>query len=104
MVRKHVPIEVTTDVTKADLILQANDVANKTESGRSQLVRCAFLDCVGAFGSSAVSVTLTRRDDSVVLWAYQVRKNLGGPLGYQSLSEAIAKHLKNDYLDKHPPR
>ena len=43
---------------------------------------------------------LVRNKDSAVVWAYQVRKGNSGPLGVQSLSEAIAKHLKNDYLSR----
>ena len=45
-------------------------------------------------GNSEVSVKLVRLTDSAVVWAYQVRKANAGPLGIQSLSEAIAKHLK----------
>jgi len=51
-------------------------------------------------GFSEVSVKLVRTKDSAVVWAYQVKKGNSGPLGVQSLSEAIAKHLKNDYLSK----
>ena len=52
-------------------------------------------------GYSEVSVRLIERNSSAVVWAYQVRKANSGPLGIQSMSEAIAKHLKNDYLKKH---
>lgn len=34
------------------------------------------------------------------MWAHHVRKANDGPLRVQSLSEDIAKHLKNDYLTK----
>jgi hypothetical protein len=45
-------------------------------------------------------VQLIRNNDGVVVWAYQVRKVNAGPMGIQSLSEAVAKHLKNDFLGK----
>lgn len=96
--KKHVPVQVTLDGQHADYVLHAAGVLSKTESGKSQVARCLFMDCIGAFGSSSVSVTLVKPASLEVLWAYQVRKNLGGPLGYQSLSEAIAKHLKHDYF------
>jgi hypothetical protein len=56
------------------------------------------MSCVGAYGSSAAAATRVRSGEPVVLWSYQVRKGLGAPLGTQSLSEAIAKHLKHDYF------
>jgi hypothetical protein len=100
MLKKHVPISVTMDQDKADYILQAAPVDSKDESGAGKVARCLFLDCVGMNGYSEVSVRLLKREGSTVVWAYQVRKGNSGPLGVQSLSEAIAKHLKNDYLDK----
>ena len=101
MLKKKVPVTVTTDRTKADYILKASPVDSKDESGAGKVARCMFLDCVGVNGYSEVSVQLMRRADSTVAWAYQVRKSNSGPLGVQSLSEAIAKHLRNDYLKKH---
>lgn len=100
MLKKHVPIAVTTDQSKADYVLQAAPVDSKDETGAGKVARCLFLDCIGMNGSSEVSVRLLKREGSVVVWAYQVRKANSGPLGVQSLSEAIAKHLKNDYLRK----
>jgi hypothetical protein len=32
--------------------------------------------------------------------ACQVRKENGGPVGIQSLSETAAKHMKNEFLDR----
>jgi len=101
MLKKHVPITVTTDESKSDYILKAAPVDSKNESGAGKIARCMFLDCIGMNGNSEVSVELLQRQNSTVVWAYQVRKGNSGPLGVQSLSEAIAKHLKNDYLKKH---
>lgn len=100
LLKKHVPLAVTTDQAKADYILKAAPVDSKDESGAGKVARCLFLDCIGMNGYSEVSAQLIKRKDSTVVWAYQVRKGNSGPLGIQSLSEAIAKHLKNDYMKK----
>lgn len=101
IIKKKVPIEVVTDPARADYILQATEVDSKAESTGSKFARCMFADCIGINGYSSVAVELRRAKDTAVVWAYQVRKGNSGPLGIQSLSEAIAKHLKHDYLDKH---
>jgi len=99
LVKKGVPVTVVEDQTKADFILKSSEVDSKEESTGGKIARCLFLDCIGVNGNSEVSVRLVRASDSAVVWAYQVRKGNAGPLGVQSLSEAIAKHLKNDYLN-----
>jgi hypothetical protein len=95
--KKHVPVQVTLDGEHADYVLHVGGISNKTESAGSQVTRCLFMSCVGAYGSSTASATPVRSGEPV-LWSYQVQKVLGGPLGTQSLSEAIAKHLKHDYF------
>ena len=98
MIKKDVPAHVVTDKSKAQFILTASSVNRHTESGASKFARCMFAYCAGIEGTSSVSVQLVR--DGSVVWAYQVRKANGGPSGTQSLSEAIAKHLKNDFFKK----
>jgi hypothetical protein len=100
MVKKHVPVIVVEDKASADYILQSAAVDSKAESTGAKFARCIFADCIGINGYSEVSVRFMRVGDSAVVWAYQVRKGNSGPLGVQSLSEAIAKHLRNDYLRK----
>lgn len=100
MFKKHVPITIVTDQSKAEYILKATPVDSKSESGFSKFSRCAFADCIGINGNSEVSVQLVQRDTSSVVWAYQVKKGNAGPRGVQSLSEAVAKHLENDFLKK----
>jgi hypothetical protein len=102
LIKKNVPVVVVTDQSKAEYTLQSAAVYSKDESGAGKIARCMFADCIGINGYSSVSVQLVRTQDSAVLWAYQVRKGNSGPLGIQSLSEAIARHLKHDYLIKHP--
>lgn len=100
-VKKHVKVTILTQAAKAEYTLQAAPVDSKAESTGSKFARCMFMDCIGMNGYSEVSVQLVRNQDGAVVWAYQVRKGNSGPLGIQSLSEAIAKHLQHDYLDKH---
>ena len=97
--KKHAPATVVLDEKSADYILQSAGVAAKQESGASKIARCLFAYCAGIEGTSSVSVQLIRVSDGSVVWAYQVRKGNGGPVGIQSLSEAVAKHLKNEFLD-----
>jgi hypothetical protein len=96
LIKKNVPIVVVEDKDKAGFILKSAEVDSKEESTGGKIARCLFLDCIGINGNSEVSVKLVR-----VVWAYQVRKANAGPLGVQSLSEAIAKHLKNDFIKKY---
>jgi hypothetical protein len=62
--KKHVPVQVTLDGQQADYILHAAGLQNKAESGKSHVARCLFMDCIGAFGSSSVSVTLVKVNSS----------------------------------------
>lgn len=99
-IKKKVPATVVMDPHNATYTLKSANVFAKTESTGSKFARCLFADCIGMEGTASVSVQLIRNSDSAVVWAYQVRKPNGGPAGIQSLSEAIAKHLRNDFLDK----
>ena len=100
MQKKNVPFTVILDEKAAEYILQSAPVVTQQESGLSKLARCAFAYCVGIGGSTNVSVQLVRVSDSAVVWAYQVKKGNEGSRGVQSMSEAIAKHLKNEYFKK----
>jgi hypothetical protein len=102
LIKKSVPIIGVEDKDKAEFILKSADVDSKDESTGGKIARCLFLDCIGINGNSEVSVKLVRTTDSAVVWAYQVRKANAGPLGVQSLSEAIAKHLKKGKVRRLP--
>lgn len=99
-VKKKVPATVVADEKDAAYTLKSSDVIAKSESTGSKVTRCLFADCIGIEGTATVSVQLIRNSDNAIVWAYQVRKGNSGPAGIQSLSEAIAKHVKNDYFDK----
>ena len=101
MIKKKVPIVMVSKQDGSEYTLKAAAVYSKDESGAGKIARCLFAYCAGMNGFSSVSVELIKTDGDTVVWAYQVRKANSGPLGIQSLSEAVAKHLKNDYLDKH---
>lgn len=98
--KKHAPATVVLDEATADYVLQAAPINAKQESAGSKIARCLFAYCAGIEGTSSVSVQLVKASDKSVVWAYQVRKANGGPVGVQSLSEAIAKHLKKEFLEK----
>jgi hypothetical protein len=100
MVKKDVPVSIVSEPANAVFTLRAAAVDSKAESTGSKIARCALAYCVGMNGSSSVSVELIDNANGSVVWAYQVRKGNAGPIGVQSLSEAVAKHLKNDYLKK----
>jgi len=98
MLKKDVPVTVILDEKAAEYTLQSAPVATQQESGLSKIARCAFAYCVGIGGSTNVSVQLVRVSDSAVVWAYQVKKGNEGSHGAQSMSEAIAKHLKVEFF------
>jgi hypothetical protein len=98
--KKKTPITVVENKSHAEYILEADGMQNHDETTGGKIARCLFLDCIGMNGASAVSVKLIRTSNDAVVWAYQVRKSMSGPTARQSLSEAIAKHLKNDYLNR----
>jgi hypothetical protein len=100
MQKKDVPATIVIDEKNAEYILQSSSVATEHESGLGKIARCAFAYCAGIGGSTNVSVQLVRVSDSAVVWAYQVKKGNEGSHGVQSMSEAIAKHLKSEYFKK----
>jgi hypothetical protein len=99
-IKKQVPANVVTEESRATYTLKSADVFAKPESTGSKVARCLFAYCAGIEGTASVSVQLVRNSDHAIVWAYQVKKGNSGPSGIQSLSEAIAKHVRNDYFDK----
>ena len=91
--KKGVPIEVVTDKSKADFVLQASAVQTHKESSGGKIARCIFAYCAGIEDRGNVSVKLVKSDSSAVVWAYAVNKGRGQK-NDQSMAEAIAKHLK----------
>jgi hypothetical protein len=93
--KKHVPVDVVTDQSKATYILKSATVQIKTESTGGKIARCLFASCVGIEDKGNVSVQLIETSSSKMLWAYSVNKQRGGSKNEQSMAEAVAKHLKD---------
>ncbi len=94
MEKKHVPINVVADQTKATYVLKAAPVEIKQESTGGKIARCLFASCAGIEDKGNVSVQLIEVNSSKMLWAYSVNKQRGGSKNEQSMAEAVAKHLK----------
>ena len=97
--KKKTPVAVIENKDKADYVLSASEIQDHPESTGSKIARCLFIYCAGMEGTASVSVKMIKSSDQSVVWAYQVRKGLSGPQARQSLSEAIAKHLKQYFAD-----
>lgn len=97
MLKKQVPVTVVTTEERATLVLKASAVDIQQQSTGSKIARCLFAYCAGMEDRGVTSVQLVEGD--VVAWSYAVNKGRGQK-NRQSLAEAIAKHLKDDYLNK----
>ncbi len=97
--KKSVPVTIVTDHTAADYTLTANAVTIHQESTGSKITRCLFAYCAGIADSGNVSVQLVDNKTKAIVWGYNVTKQTGQK-NRQSMAEAIAKHLNNDFLKK----
>ncbi len=95
--KKHVPATIVGDVDQADYVLEAAPVEHKTESTGSKVARCLFIYCAGMEGVESTSVRLIDQKTKITVWSYTVHK---GHQNEQSLAEAIAKHLTNEFINK----
>ena len=98
MHKKDVPVQVVVSSEQADYTLAAAKIETKQESTGGKIARCLFAYCAGIDDKSTTAVTLVSKD-GVVAWSYSVNKGRGSK-NMQSMAEAIAKHLKSDYLKK----
>ena len=97
MLKKKVPVTVTTKSEGADYVLKAAEVDVQKETTGSKVVKCLFASCSGTEDKASTSVQLTRGD--AVVWSYSVNKGRGAK-NRQSMAEAIAEHLAKDYLKR----
>jgi hypothetical protein len=97
--KKSVPLTIVTDPALADYTLTANTVQTHQESGAGKIARCLFAYCIGIEDSGNVSVQLINNRTKAIVWGYNVAKQRG-QWNRQSMAEAIAKHLNNDFLKK----
>ncbi len=97
MVKKQVPVAVVTKEESATLVLKASAVEVQKQSTGSKVARCLFAYCNGIEDRGATSVQLLKGDS--VVWSYSVNKGRGQN-NRQSLAEAIAKHMKDEYFSQ----
>ena len=95
MMKKGVPVTITTKEENAVLVLKASAVDIQKQSTGSKIARCLFAYCAGMEDRGVTSVQLLKGE--TVAWSYSVNKGRGQK-NRQSLAEAIAKHLKSDYF------
>jgi hypothetical protein len=95
MIKKEVPVVIVTNEERATLILKASAVEIQQQTTGSKVARCLFAYCAGIEDRGTTSVQLLKGD--TIAWSYSVNKGRGQK-NRQSLAEAIAKHLKDDYF------
>jgi hypothetical protein len=93
--KKKVPVRIVTDPEQADYILKAAQVEVEQVSTGKRVVNCLFAYCGGNEDKASTSVTLLK--DGEIKWSYAVNKGRGAK-NRQSMAEAIAKHLKDEYF------
>jgi hypothetical protein len=97
LVKKGVPVNVTTTLDNATYVLKASGVDIQKQSTGSKFARCLFAYCNGIEDRGSTSVQLLSGD--TVVWSYSVNKGRGQK-NRQALAEAVAKHLKDEYFKK----
>jgi hypothetical protein len=95
MIKKGVPVTVVTKEQGANLVLKAAAVEIQQQSTGSKIARCMFAYCSGIEDRGTTTVQVVKND--AVVWSYSVNKGRGQK-NKQSLAEAIAKHLKDEYF------
>jgi hypothetical protein len=95
MHKKDVPLTIVNKQENADYVLTASSVVEKSETTGSKVARCLFAYCAGIEDKASTAVQLADRSGAIV-WSYAVNKQRGGK-NFQSMAEAIAKHLKDAY-------
>ena len=93
LIKKQVPVAVVTDVTKAQWTIKT--VSSQKEDSTGTKVAKLLLWGGGGFTQFEGSIEVIDRESSVVLYAYNVKKN-----NFQSAAQSFAKHFKEDYLSK----
>ena len=96
LLKKKVPVSVVQNPEMATLTLRAAVVQEHKESTGSKVVKCLFASCSGTADKANTNAQLINRE-SVVVWSYSVN-NARGEKNRQSMAEAIAEHLKEDYF------
>ena len=98
--KKKVAVTVVEDRDRAVYLLKAAKVETEVVTTGKKVINCLFASCSGNENKAAVSVTLVK--DGAIVWSYAVNKGRGAK-NLQSMAEAIAKHLNDEYIKKLPP-
>lgn len=93
--KKKVPVTVVDAQENAAFTLKMAPVEVEKVSTGSKWAKCLFAYCAGTEDKASVSVTLVQQGK--IVWSYSVNKGRGAK-NRQSMAEAIAKHLKDDYF------
>lgn len=96
--KKQVPITVVSAPENASYRMTLGEVEVEHVGTGKRLINCLFAYCAGIEDKASTSVTLTDSAGTIV-WSYAVNKGRGAK-NRQSMAEAIAKHLKNDYFGR----
>ena len=95
--KKHLLAKIVGEAEQSDYVLEAAPVEHRPESAGSKVARCLFLYCAGIEGAESTSVRLIDQKTKETVWSYTVNK---GHQREQSLAEAVAKHLANEFINK----
>ncbi len=98
IVKKKVPALVSTISENADYTLRASEVEVKKVGTGAKWVNCLFVYCAGNEDKGSTSVQLVDKE-GIVRWSYSVNKGRGQK-NKQSLSEAIAKHMNDEFFKR----
>ncbi len=94
ILKKQVPVSVTTDKTKAAYFLDTSTLAEKEGTGERVAKVLVLGGWAGSGKSRDSSVTVTNAD-GLIVFAYNTKK-----ANFQSAAEGIAKHLKEHIAGK----
>jgi hypothetical protein len=95
-IKKKVNAVVVKTQDDADFVLTAAQVTEEKVTTGRKLVNCLFAYCGGNEDKASTSVELVDRE-GVVAWSYSVNKGRGKK-NLQSMAEAIAKHIQDDFV------
>jgi hypothetical protein len=97
--KKKVPVSIVASKELATHTLTASQVKVENVTTGKRVVNCLFAYCAGNEDKASTSVTLTDNKAGTIVWSYAVNKGRGTK-NMQSMAEAIAKHLKDEYASK----
>ena len=95
--KKKVPVLVVEKEESARFLLKTAQVETQKVGTGAKWVNCLFAYCAGNADKATTSAQLV--ENGVIVWSYSVNKGRGEK-NRQSMAEAIAKHLNNEFFKK----